>query len=412
MKLVSISSLLLAASLLTAPAMANEQRGEDGQGIAVPIGGALRYDNEEVWGRLVELAGGKGARFAVIAAAAANPDKSADLIIRALNRHGAEASYIRIGPKLKDVDNKAAVRDPALINQIKSSDGVYFSGGDQSRITSVLLEADGKPTPLLKAIYEMQQSGGVVAGSSAGAAIMSETMFRDAEDVLTTMREGVRDGKELDRGLGFVKGGVFIDQHFLKRGRFGRMLRAMHAKGLKMGVGVDENTATIFRGDEVEVVGYKGALLIDLSEAVSDTKRKPFNLRNAKLTYLDHGDRYNLKTRTLIPSAEKLNGTRIDPNAKEFSPYFTKPAFFPDVLGDTTVVNLMSRLIDGKQREIIGLAFSLDRSDGFEFRFYKGKDSLGYFTGAFGGEDYTVSNVYLDVTPVRFAQPVYERRSD
>ena len=73
----------------------------------------------------------------------------------------------------------------------------------------------------------------------------------------------------------------------------------------------------------------------------------------------------------------------------------------------------MANLIDNKQKEVIGLAFNGSGSLGpkpdlgFEFRFRKGGDSLGYFTTSFGGEDYTVTNIYLDIRPVQMSKPLY-----
>jgi cyanophycinase len=384
------------------------------QGIAVPIGGALKYDNDAVWKRLVDLAGGKGAKFAVFTTAAGEPDKSAASIIEALTRNGAIAEHIPVAPKLKTPDVRDAVRDPLLIAKVKASQGVYFAGGAQARITDALYQADGKRTPILDAIWEVFNRGGVVAGTSAGAAIMSATMFRDPPEVLDIMKHGLKEGKDIDRGLGFVGPDLFVDQHFLKRGRIGRMLPAMQQKGYKLGLGVDENSAAIIQGDEVEIIGAKGALLADLGDAVSDKAQVHFNLRNIKLTYLDRGDRYNLKTKVLTPSTQKREGKKLDHAAANFSPYFSNAAFYPDILGDTTIVNAMGNLIDNKEREVIGLAFSAapqknDKSPhlGFEFRLRKGAESVGYFTGAFGGEDYTVVNVYLDVTPVKMANPLY-----
>ncbi len=396
------------ACLLALPLAAAQDRGD---GIAVAIGGALKYDNDAVWQRLVDLAGGKGAKFVVFGTAAGNPARSAQAIIDALQQRGAVAEHIPVAPRLKDTDYKAAARDPALVARVLAARGVYFAGGAQERITQALLDDAGQPTPVLAAIWQVYRAGGVVAGSSAGAAVMSSTMFRDAQDVLSVLKFGMVDGKEIDRGLGFVGPDVFVDQHFLKRGRFGRMLPLMLQKGYKLGVGVDENSAAIFRGDTVEIIGYKGALVADLTQASTDKGIPEFNLRNARLSYLDRGDRYNLKTRTATPSPEKLRDVKVDPNAADFKPYFSADAFYADVLGDTTVVNLMANLIDNKQREVIALAFGAPDSKraelGFEFRFRKSPDSLGYYTGAFGGEDYTVLNILLDVTPVTLAQPMY-----
>ena len=383
------------------------------QGIAVPIGGALKYDNDEVWSRLVQLAGGKGARYVVFATASGSPDKTAALIVEALTKHGAIAEHIPVSAKLATPDFRVAVADPALIAKVQASTGIFFSGGAQERITEALMLADGKPTPMLQAIWEVFNRGGVVSGTSAGAAIMSTIMIRDAQDVLGVLKNGARNGREIDRGLGFVGPNIFVDQHFLKRGRFGRMLPVMLQTGYKLGLGVDENTAAIVRGDEVEVIGFKGALIADLTNATSDKTVKAFNIRDAKLTYLDRGDRYNFTTRSTIPSTEKLKGKKIDPNDKTFAPYFTTDAFYPDVLGDTVVVHLMANLIDNKQKQVIGLAFIASGNNaskpelGFEFRFRKGIDSLGYFTSASGGEDYTVANIYLDVSPVRMSKPLY-----
>jgi cyanophycinase len=292
---------------------------------------------------------------------------------------------------------------------------VYFAGGAQERITAALLDEAGRPTPVLEAVWQVYRRGGVVAGSSAGAAIMSTTMFRDAQDVLAVLQRGptgLREGREIDRGLGFVGPEVFVDQHFLKRGRFGRMLPLMVRQGYRLGIGVDENTAAVFQGDTVEVVGYKGVLVADLSEARHDPAQPAFNLRGARLSYLERGDRYDLRTRRTTPSADKRREPPIDPNAPGFKPYFSGEAFSGDMLGDTAVSNLMARLIDSAQPELIGLAFGAPGSEpaglGFEFRLRKGPQSLGHYTGAYGGEDYTVTDILLDVRPVRMSQPLYQ----
>lgn len=383
------------------------------QGIAVPIGGALKYDNDAVWSRLVELAGGKGARYAVFATAAADPDKSAASIVDALNRYGAIAEHIPVAPNLKVPDYRAAAQDPALIAKVKASTGIYFAGGAQERITRALYLADGKPTPMLQAIWEVFNKGGVVAGSSAGAAIMSTTMIRDAPDKLAVLKFGARKGQEIDRGLGFVGPDVFIDQHFIKRGRYGRALPVMAQTGYKLGLGVEENSAAIIRGNDVEVIGARGVLVIDLTEASRDAAVGEFNLRNARLSLLGTGDRYNFKTRTATPSMAKLKGSRLDPNDKNYRPYYMADEFYADALGDSMILGLMTNFIDNTQKEVIGLVLPRPGAKdtkpdlGFEFRFRKGSDSLGHFTSASGGEEYTVLNIYLDIQPIMLSQPFY-----
>jgi cyanophycinase len=391
-------------------------------GFAVPIGGALAADNDAVWARIVTLAGGKGSKFAVFATAADNPEKSAQSIIASLTKHGAVAEHIPVAPMLREsasqVGYKTAARSPTLTRKVRESQGVFFSGGSQERITQALLNADGSRTPVLEAIWSVFDKGGVVAGTSAGAAIMSKTMFRDAPDVLEVMKFGARMGglgneRELDVGLGFAGAELLVDQHFLKRGRLGRLLPAMQTANNKIGLGVEENSAAIIQGTSIEVIGAKGVIFADLRDAKQDKTIAEFNVRNAKLTYLDAGDKYDYATGVLTPSATKLNGTKIDPSATNFKPYFSDDTFYPSILGDNTIYTVMSNLIDNKQTRIVALAFNpkaaADKRPelGFEFIFSKGVNSLGYFNSGAGGERYTVANIYLDITPVQIKLPLY-----
>ncbi|MDC8773855.1 cyanophycinase [Roseateles albus] len=383
------------------------------KGYAIPIGGALKADNEEVWGRIVALAGGKGARFVVFGTASEDPEASAKQAIDMLHRRGAVAEALPVAPKFGWVDLNKVVRDPALINKVKGARGVFFTGGSQERIVDVLMPG-GQPTPMLEAIWEVYRKGGVVAGTSAGAAIMSTVMFRDAPSVINIMKGKWVEGKQIDRGLGFVGPDLFVDQHFLKRGRFGRMIPLMMAKGYKLGLGVDENSAAIIHGDDIEVIGGKGAMLVDLSEVKTDPTLGAFNLTNARLNYLDHGDHYSMKNRVTTPSAIKLRGDKLDPASPDYKPYYTEPLFHLDMLGDTTISNSMNYLIDSPLSEVRGLTFDVGaKADdpvadlGFLFRVYKGRGSYGWSTDENGPEEYTVINLYLDITPVRMPQPIY-----
>jgi len=383
------------------------------KGAAVAIGGALKSDNDEVWGRIVQLAGGRGARFVVFGTASEDPESSAKQAVELLQRRGAVAEALPVAPKFGWVDLDKVVRDRALIAKVRAARGVFFTGGLQERIVDVL-QPGGEVTPMLEAIWEVYRKGGVVAGTSAGAAIMSKVMFRDAPSVINVLKGQLADGQQLDRGLGFVGPEVFVDQHFLKRGRFGRLIPAMMAKGYKLGLGVDENTAAIFKGDEVEIIGASGALFVDLSEASSDPEHKAFNVRNARLAYVEDGDRIDLKARAVVPAPVKLRGQRLEPASGDFKPYHLEPRFQLDMLGDQTIANAMRFLIDSNQSEASGLSFDVlpKAGDplaelGFLFRLYKAPDSVGWSTDAFGGEQYTVINLRLDITPVRLPQPLF-----
>jgi cyanophycinase len=274
----------------------------------------------------------------------------------------------------------------------------------------------GKVTPLLQAVWDVYRSGGVVAGSSAGAAIMSATMIRDGEDMMSLLKGTIRPGKEIDRGLGFVGKGLFTDQHFLRRGRIGRLLPVMVATGYTRGLGVEENTAAIVHGDEVEIVGAGGALFTDLERANNDAKLGAFNVHGARLSFLDRGDRLNLATGDITPSVGKLAELKLDWMAADFKPGADSVPFELDMLGNWTIVHAMAALVDSRATELKGLAYDARpragdplAALGFEFRLYKGAGTVAWFTDASGADAYTIKDVYLDVTPVRMAQPLYTR---
>lgn len=384
------------------------------KGSLLIVGGSERFDNEKIWDEFLELAGGSGARIAVIPTASDYPRKNGTDLVDHLNEMGAEAFLVPVAEEDFEIDVDDAVRDEKLVDQVRKAQGVFFIGGDQARIRDAFLTKDALPTPMLKAIREMHREGGVVGGSSAGAAIMSRIMYRDAYNVLGTMLRGVKFGFETDHGLGFLPRDWFVDQHFLVRGRLARSLVAMKTHGFPYGVGIDEDTALVVAGDgEARVVGYRGVVVMDLTDSTSDPAVEGFNLKNARLSYLGHGDTINLRTREITPSEEKLDDRRIDPSDPEFQPYFQGRLFFNDILGNSAILDMLSKLIDNRYDEGHGLAFDgpsarIGPTPGFEFRFYREKDSLGWNTEAGGSDEYTVLNIHLDVRPITIKGPLYD----
>ena len=251
-------------------------------------------------------------------------------------------------------------------------------------------------------------------------------MFRDAQDALAVLKGRLREGKEFDRGLGFVGPELFIDQHFLKRGRIARLIPMMANRGYRFGLGVEEDSAAIVRSDgRIEVIGARGALLVDLGPAT--VQAKPFAVQGAVLTYLDRGDRHDLRSNLTEPSEVKRQGNAIEPESKDFKPNYKRALVSADMLGDNTLVHAMAQLLDSPDRESRGLAFNLravsdtksitagdggpdpDPTLAFEFRLHKAADTRGQFTGAWGGEDYSVQRMRLDISPVRLRLPLYDR---
>lgn len=407
---------MVAVLLLTAVAKAGEVEPDAAaaHGSLMIIGGSERFDHREYWEQIVELAGGPGCRIAVFPTASGDPVKKGGWVISALNKAGADAFLVPVAWRKMKLSPQEAVADPELVDQVREASGVFLIGGEQDRIVKALYTPEGQNTPMLDAVWEVYRKGGIIAGTSAGAAVMSRVMYRSADSVLNTLLHGVRFGQELDRGLGFLDSEWFVDQHLLVRGRFARTLVAMHDQGFKYGIGVDENSAVIVRnGKDVQVIGYKGALILDLSKAEHNADLGRFNLKNVRLTYLDRGDRYDLKTREVTPSDEKLDDEKIDPKSPEFRPSLERPLFFNDILGNSTVTDLMAQLMDNIHSEAIGLAFDGIEArkhpvDGFEFKFIRDDESVAWYTEAYGGDDYTVLKIRLDIRPIRIAGPLYD----
>ena len=414
----ALAPLLITVAMAASASAADAVRAAEPLGSLVIIGGSERFRDRELWDAIIDLAGGDGAKIAIIPTAGGKQvGKLCEQVVQAFGRGGAEARVVPVAWNEADRDVRVAVFDPELVDMVRGSTGVYFVGGAQGRIVDALRHDDGKETPMLTAIRTLYAGGGVIAGTSAGAAIMGHVMYRDAPAPLEILRNGVRLGSELDHGLGFLDPEWFVEQHCLVRGRFARAIVAIRSQGIPYGIGVDENTALVVRGGRhATVIGYKGVLVMDASAAETDETLEEFNVRNVMLSYLDRGDSIDLRTLKVTPAAEKIDETELDPNADDFEPYYDHRMVYTDVLGNATVADLMGRLIDNEESEAIGLAFSAadaeeQPAEGYEFRFYRGPDSRGWYTESFGGEDYTVLNIHLDIQPVSIAGPLYTRRS-
>lgn len=403
---------LLSCLSLTAPAQqsapaAGALPAADSKGSLVIIGGGLRSENSEVWQRIVKLAGGKSAKIAVIAVASYDPEESAHHLMSKLNKYGARSFLIPVGINRSPAHKAPAIHDaddPEIARQILTASGIYFTGGDQARITQALVHPNGSRSAVLEAIWQVYQRGGVIAGTSAGAAVMSSTMFFQAKPVAHMLKTGIRQGKEVAPGLGFIGEQIFIDQHVLIRGRFARMILAMEKMHYQIGLGVDENTALVVSPDrEVEIIGYSGAVMIDLRKASRDPLLKEFNIRDVAISYLDRGDKFNLNTFELTPAPGKVDTeTQNDPKTME-------KIFVNDILANSVVRELMERLVDNIHDSATGLAFELEAGHktelGFEFVFRKIPESIAY--GAFDANVYSIFNLRLDINPVRLQQPIY-----
>jgi cyanophycinase len=186
----------------------------------------------------------------------------------------------------------------------------------------------------------------------------------------------------------------------------------MNEYGVRYGMGIDEDTAVVVRGGQAEIVGYRGALLIDMSQAKRNSQLAGFNLSDVRLTYLDRGDRLDLATLRLTPSADKRAEERIDPNSASFRPSYNERIYSNDILSNSALLEIMKRLMNNSQAEGLGLAYDGNEAQskaaqGFEFRVSRTANTVAWLTGASGSQDWTIAGMRLDVRPVTIRGPLY-----
>lgn len=202
--------------------------------------------------------------------------------------------------RIMNVHTRDDARDPAFVERILKADVVFFTGGDQLRITSLL-----GGSPVMEAISGHYWRGGVVAGTSAGAAAMSSTMIFEG-DVAQSMRKG---NVQMVPGLGLLPNTI-IDTHFIQRGRITRVLEVMASNPGSIGLGLGEDTGIVIReGQIVEVIGNGVVVIVDghdvrYSNVYKIRIGEPIALENVVLHTLVEGHRFDLATKAYLPPGE------------------------------------------------------------------------------------------------------------
>jgi cyanophycinase len=262
------------------------------EGYLVIIGGGKRplY----VMQKMTELAGGKEAHFIIIPNASSAPLETAEYQSKEFLELGAaSSSYIIFDRQTADTDSN--------LDKLEGVTGIFFSGGDQSNLTRDLLG-----TRLFEKIREIYNKGGVIGGTSAGAAVMSKLMLtgnellnQDSSNAFISIQ---KDNIEVKEGFGFISTAI-VDQHFIKRKRHNRLISLVLENPELPGIAIDEATAIIVYPDEIfEVMGESQVLIYDASEVKNISTDDNGNLRacNIKMHLLVNGDRYNLRTKEII----------------------------------------------------------------------------------------------------------------
>ena len=344
-------------------------RAEDKGKLLIIGGGMTAAMAPEIYGKLADLLPEKGV-VGYLPTASEKAVKDDDALDNRLKNalKGRTLKLINLTQ-----GNAAKADDPELAKQIESCDAVFFGGGAQSRIVKVF-RPGGRETLASKAIDAILARGGVVAGTSAGAEIMSDPMIHMGESDKALAKP---EGLPIGRGMGYFKYGM-VDQHFLQRGRFGRLCVALERTNRNYGFGISEARALLVDRSTglMTTIGPDAVVFIDRSKADGRS--------NWRVSLLGNGDTIDGKT-GVVTSKDRggQDGSIID-----------LPAYGPEVT-DPWAKFAVSKLIHDMVRDIRGVGLLVDRTQTFRLFF----DFDTCVRKSAKGDDICVVGLRMDIEP-------------
>jgi cyanophycinase len=219
------------------------------KGNLIIIGGAEdKYGERSILKYVAGISGGTNARLLVLTTATEKPQEVGNEYRTVFNTLGVDNLSVL------NIDSREHANTDEAVEAFNQATGVFFTGGDQLRITSIL-----GGTRAYEALHKAYFSGIPIAGTSAGASVMSNTMIVDGNSNDPARKCTLK----MAPGLGFMSGAI-IDQHFDQRGRIGRLLCGVAENPMMIGIGIDENTAVcVYPDDHFEVIGTNAVTIID-----------------------------------------------------------------------------------------------------------------------------------------------------
>lgn len=292
---------LLRHCLLTLALLAMPVSGQAEAAATKPLGSLIIVGGGDtplsVQGLFVKLAGGPGkARIAIFPMASTESDEEAQEVIADFHSLNAETEVVSIGP--------TEAQSPAIADYLEGFSGYWFLGGDQSRLAESLLGSRA-----LEVIERRYMAGATIGGTSAGAAVMTHSMLTGRRQSKTRPGQNsdpmiARGTYELGQGFGLLPGAI-VDQHFLKRARYNRLLSAVLDKPHLLGVGIDEETAIVVRPDGLwEVIGASYVKIFDARRAhLTDDDDTLVGASGVRMHLLPAGSLFDPKSgRARLPS--------------------------------------------------------------------------------------------------------------
>jgi cyanophycinase len=263
------------------------------RGWIVPIGGAENKENDRhILERFVRVSGGDEADIVVIPTAS-RVHETGPRYEQVFKDLGAARVTVM------DFDTRRDCREPGRLQRIEEASGIFFTGGNQLRLTTLL-----GGTEVARLIRARNAHGVTVGGTSAGASILCEHMIAGGDEGSAMIAGSVR----LAPGLGLTNRFI-IDQHFRERDRLGRLLTALAYNPFAVGIGLDEDTAAFIGPDEVlEVEGTGGVTVVDPSEVnfssiAAAEEGQPVCMLGLRLHVLVAGATFDLNTHTASAAA-------------------------------------------------------------------------------------------------------------
>ena len=285
---------------------------ETPRGKLIAIGGAVNKGDEDdfnsspssnpgsfelgILARMLKELDGENPRIEIIPTASKIPLETGERYLEAFDRLGHHnIDVIRIDDR-KDIENQEYQK---RVNEAK---GVLFTGGNQLRLTTIFGGSD-----IIKSIlWKYQNEPFVVAGTSAGAMAMSNTMIQGSSSKALLKNE-----VNLARGLGFIKD-VTFDSHFVKRGRFSRLFQAVATNPVCLGIGLGEDTGLLITGgNQMEAIGTGLVIIVDgknikYTNIASVANNEPISIENLSVHILVQGNGYSFSERKFLPSFESF----------------------------------------------------------------------------------------------------------
>jgi len=253
---------------------------------------SLDFFKEGILQQILDLSGKKSdPRIEVITTASSIPDEVGQIYKKAFKKLGCiDIGHLKI-TKREEADSKKS------LERLEKCNCILFSGGDQLRLCSIL-----GGTEFMDIVQErFEKEHFIIAGTSAGAAAMSNTMIVGGQENKAYLKGQV----ELGIGLGFLRD-VIIDTHFDARGRFGRLAQAIAAQPGAIGIGLDEDTGVVIeKGNRLRAIGSSSVVIVDGSSIshnnIADIKSgMPISLADLRVTIMTNSDIYDIQSREFL----------------------------------------------------------------------------------------------------------------